>query len=107
MKELLITIDEISSRLKVSPITVYRWINWWNSDLQKPENVFLPNFVKSGRHKLFKESDFCYFEKFHQLKKRGIMSDYNNFYFGRKHKVSKEKAEQILVSHRNQKEKMK
>ncbi len=101
-KELLISVKDIADALCLNRYTLYRWINWWYSDLPKPDELYLPEFVRQGKSKLYKESDIELFRKFYQNLPRGAMADFNNYYFNTS-KKSKEVGIKIKQSFVRQK----
>lgn len=96
-----ITIKQIAQHLKVNPYTVYRWIEWYYSDLLKPANIYLPDFTLKGVAKVYKKKDLIFFENFRKNLSRGDMSKYNQYRFGNK-KVINNTKEKILKSKDNQ-----
>lgn len=100
MKDYL-TVQDIANKLQVNPYTVYRWIEWYFSDLPKPEGIYLPSYTLKGAYKLFKQSDLKYFIEFREALPFGAMRDYNRYRFG-KGKKDAAIGEAIKRSRRNQ-----
>lgn len=81
-----ITIKEIADHLNVNTWTVYRWIDWYYSDLPKPDNLYLPDFKRKGVSKVYYRKDLHYFEEFQRNLPRGAMARYN-YRFNRKYPI--------------------
>lgn len=95
MNDKYLSISDIAGILKVNPWTVYRWIEWYFSDLPKPEGVYLPIYTLKGTYKLFKPEDLQYFIEFRDNLPFGAMSEYNRYRFG-KSKVKDDKVGQAI-----------
>lgn len=100
-----LTIAQIADALGVNTWTVYRWIEWYFSDLPKPEGLYLPPYRLKGVQKIFKESDIEHFKKFQVDLPFGAMKLYTSYRFksGPKDPAV---AEAIKHSRRNQRQQM-
>lgn len=74
--------NKVAQYLDISTDTLYRWYNWWNSDLKKPEGLYLPPlyYLDRKRTKYIKEEDLHYLVTFRDNIRgpyKGAMSEYN------------------------------
>lgn len=97
-----VSIDEIARALSVNRWTVYRWIEWYFSDLKKPDGIYLPPYTLKGRSKMFRKSDLKFFKRFKSDLPFGAMREYTRYRFTRKPKDPKVR-EAIQKSITNQK----
>ena len=60
--------NKVAQYLDISTDTLYRWYNWWNSDLKKPEGLYLPPlyYLDRKRTKYIKEEDLHYLVTFRE-----------------------------------------
>ena len=100
-----ITITDIARELEKNPRTIGRWINWYYSDLPKPEGIYLPDYTIVGKNKMYKATDIVYFREFEKKLPRGAMREYNNYFFNGKRNA--EVGEKIKASSLNQLDKKK
>lgn len=84
-----LTVSDIAKTLEINPYTVYRWIEWYFSDLPKPEGIYLPSYTLKGTYKLFKQSDLIHFINFRESLPFGAMREYNRYRFGKGEKDAK------------------
>lgn len=74
--------NKVAQYLDISTDTLYRWYNWWNSYLKKPEGLYLPPlyYLDRKRTKYIKEEDLHYLVTFRDNIRgpyKGAMSEYN------------------------------
>lgn len=73
---------KVAQYLGISTATLYRWYKWWNSDLDKPEGLYLPPFYALDRMgtKWFRIEDLQHLVKFKNDIRgpyKGAMAEYN------------------------------
>lgn len=74
--------SKVAQYLDISTDTLYRWYNWWQSNLDKPEGLYLPPYYNTNRRgtKFFKVEDLPHLVKFRDDIRgpyKGAMSEYN------------------------------
>lgn len=116
-KSELYTIAKLADALQMNRLTLYRWINWYNSDLNKPANMYLPEYFKDPmdrRNKYYlpyyeieedgKKTTKHVVEIFKDFRESlrgqnyGAMNKYNNYWFRKSKNVSDEEAVAIKNS---------
>lgn len=100
-----LSIGQIADALGVNKWTVYRWIEWYFSNLPKPSGIYLPPYTLKGHSKMFKSSDLDHFRKFRADLPFGAMSEYTRYRFTKKPKDPKVR-EAISCSLDNQRAQM-
>lgn len=78
-KKLFLSIEQLAKELCVDRMTIYRWINWYYSDLDKPEGVYLPDYRMVGKSKMYEWEDLKHFKHFKDTLPYGAMAEYSRY----------------------------
>lgn len=72
-----LSINECAEALGVSRMTLYRWYDWYNSELNNTNLKLPPIYQFGSRSKYIKKTDLGTLIEFKSKRRNGMMADYN------------------------------